>query len=271
MNTLQQMDTFIEPSDQVIIDNKKVDVEQSSPTIIDNKKVDTEDVKTNPENTKSRTGGVINRELSSGSSTPLHIVRKIKPNNIIEEHLINNKVRKNLLPIVKDNDPLHLLSYLEKSKIKEDMRRLLSSKITQIKTLIEMDYFEARSNLRRRIGIDMLGDKEFIEKRQKDLHLDILCCNVQIFDDLLVRIKTCDSEFPDLKSLISTCFDYCVILTKARPSIFYATEEDMKKYQDKVSLCKATGHLCEVYRKNAVWKEYLEGDWESKYNINDVI
>jgi hypothetical protein len=265
------MDTYIGPSNQMLNENKKEETGQSNQLMTDSEKTNIEEVKMNSENTKSRTGGVINRELSSGSSTPLHIVRKIKPDGIVEEHLIHPKVRKNLLPIIKDNDPLHLLSYLEKSKIKEDMRRLLSSKITQIKTLIEMDYFEARSNLRRRIGIDMLNDKEFIEKRQRDLHLDILCSNVQIFDDLLVRIKTCDSEFPDLKSLISTCFDYCVILTKARPSIFYATEEDMKKYQDKVSLCKATGHLCEVYRKNAVWKEYLEGDWESKYNINDVI
>jgi hypothetical protein len=158
---------------------------------------------------------------------------------------------------------VHLLSYLEKSKIKEDMRRLMNGRVLQLRTFIELDYFEFRSQIRHMLISQNIAEDTLNEHISKNMSLKIICQAVNVLDEILTSIKACDSEFPDLDLLETTCERYLICLSSTKPNVYYASEEQMKRYQDKVSLCKSMKFMVNVYKRNLVWKEYLEGCWSS--------
>jgi len=161
------------------------------------------------------------------------------------------------------NANVHLLSYLEKSKIKEDMRRLMNGRVLQLRTFIELDYFEFRSQIRTLIAAQNIAEDTLDEAMSKNMNLKIICQTVKTLDEILIGIKACDTEFPDLGLLDTTCEHYLICLGNTRPNVYYASEEQMKRYQDKVSLCKSMKFMVSVYKSNLVWKEYLEGCWST--------
>lgn len=188
------------------------------------------------------------------------------------ERLDSLKIPSPALPIkMRRVEPsVHLLSYLEKSKIKEDMRRLISAKVIQLRVNLELDYFEQRSAVRQLIGQQNIPETDLVLKRRGDKHLDQVCHMLTVLDQLLTNVKSCDNDFPNLPLLNETAGSYLNFLTKNRPSIYYSSEEVMKRFQDKVSLCKSVTFTCEIYMRNVIWKEHLEGNiWENVEEISD--
>jgi hypothetical protein len=154
---------------------------------------------------------------------------------------------------------IHLLSYLEKSKIKEDMRRLMSGKVMQLRTFIELDYFDYRSQIKTYIINNDLNEGNLSPRRKDDTKLERLCQLVNQLDALLIDIKSCDVEYPDLNTLKASADNYNKLILRVRPSVYFATEEQMKQSQDKISLCRSVIVVCDVYCRNQIWKEHIEG------------
>jgi len=167
------------------------------------------------------------------------------------------------VPIQHEPPSIHLISYLEKSKVKEDMRRLISAKILQLRTYVEFDYFDHREAIRRTINQHGIPEDQIESKRGSDMPLDRECVLVNQMNKLLIDVKACDNDFPDLDLLISICKDYQQILSRTMPSLYYSNEEQIRRHQDKISLCKSVLFMCEIYKRNIIWKEHLIGVWSS--------
>ena len=223
-----------------------------------------------PVDNDSKVDSIIARE-----SPRIPIIIKKKEDNIA----INDDMKSEISQIMMPNEESHiknntlnigirLLSYLEKSKIKEDMRRLITGKIMQLRTFIELDYFDHRLKVKDIINECHISEDDLSVNRGRNMKLDIECVAVGMLHSLLINIRTCDMEFPDLALLKKTCVDYSSYLSRMEPNIYFAGEEVMKRAQDKVSLCNSVIYMCSVYSKNVIWKEFLEGNWENAGRFN---
>jgi hypothetical protein len=162
-------------------------------------------------------------------------------------------------PTVKQSDGLHLIPYLEKSKVKEDMRRLISIKITQLRTVIEIDYFEAR-NLVRKLTLEKgLSEENYDIMVKDDPEVSSRCSTLKFMNHILINIKTTDCDFPNLSLMKRVCHNYLQFQQKHEPNVVFSTEESMRRYQDKISSTLTLMHLCDVYQNNSVWKEFIIG------------
>jgi hypothetical protein len=162
------------------------------------------------------------------------------------------------------------LSYLEKSKMKEEMRKLIEFRMTSLKMFIEDDYAQFRECLRihkseKNINIDNYND---ILESDVGFKRDIQV--LEHLSKLLIDIKASDSAFPNLDLLKRTCSVYLQFLNARKPNLLFEPERVIKLFQEKISICLSVMHICDVYECNSIWREHMRGRRVTTKSVFDI-
>lgn len=153
-------------------------------------------------------------------------------------------------------DQRKLISYLEKVRVRDDMRRILISRVIQLRTLIEIDYAELRKQMKIMVKDKGLDESILSLVNIDDKQLTKICELVQLLDGIYIKIKSCDLDYPNLGLLSEICHSYIKFCTIIRPDLIRGF---ILRSQDKFGVCNGIIHLCDVYSNNTIWIEYQKG------------
>jgi len=137
-----------------------------------------------------------------------------------------------------------LLSYLEKFRVKEDLRRMLSSHLSQVKAFMMLDHKD-------------IHDKVKMTSNSKEREKSIL--EFTKLNDLLISLKSCECEYPNIELVMEVTRDYRSKLKTKLDVLEEMSMHEIEVVNDKIATCNILIHTCEVLDHNIIWKEHLVG------------
>lgn len=202
---------------------------------------------------------VRSKEIESKEGKLIQDIQGLQKNSSDSEEL--KQVKESSLSKVKIAAGVKLISYIEKTKMKDDMCRLIASKINQLRTYIEMDYHDKKTAIKSKVNEEKLNEENIDSFRSLKKNLDELCTSICTINDILINIRSCNTEFTDMNKLKRSSEDYLLFLMKSKPNVLFASDETIKRYQDKISLSHSIVNICNVFLNNIIWSEYLKGNF----------
>jgi len=155
-----------------------------------------------------------------------------------------------------------LLSYLEKFRVKEDLRRMLLTNLLQAKSLVMVDHH----NLIRDIDVVKKSGHSIADSTKQKYNTEFDKLN-----EILISYKSCECEYPNLERIKDITTAYRRHLQTQRVDPWVMSEHEINLLNEKIATCEILLHSCDVLDHNIIWKEHLVGGFALEDDIPDPV